>query len=225
MTVASPILLAFDASGPFCSVALWADGRVVSEAHAEMARGQAEMIMPMIADLLAEAQIDKGALSGIAIGVGPGNFTGLRIAVATGRGLALGLGLPAIGVTAFDVLYCAAGSPPGTCLMSLPAPRDQVYLHLAGPAAPRGSGWLASADAPGAVADRVIGAQAKTLARAMGRARAEAIALPRPAPVIAQIAADRWPWPQDLTAKRPAPLYIRPPDAAPPSGPRPVHLP
>ena len=204
-------VLAFDTSGPFCSAALFHDGRVVSEAYADMARGQAEALMPMIANLMTEAGIGRRHLTAIAVGTGPGNFTGLRIAVAAARGFALGLGIPAIGVSAFEVLIAQAGNPTERCLWSLPAPRDQVYLHLSEHAALTGSGWLAAPDDPGRKAPHVLGAQAETLARAMGGAQAQHAELPRPAPVIATLAAER----VTRLQSRPVPLYIRAADAAP----------
>ena len=204
-------VLAFDTSGPFCSVALFGDGRVVADASAEMTRGQAEALMPMIADLMSEAGIGRRHLTAIGVGTGPGNFTGLRIAVAAARGFALGLGIPAIGVSAFEVLMAQAGRPAERCLWSLPAPRDQVYLHLSDHAALTGSGWLAAPENPGIQTARVLGALAETLARAMGGAQAQDLALPRPAPIIAERAAQLLTAPQD----RPVPHYIRPADAAP----------
>ena len=64
-----------------------------------MAKGQAERLMPMLEELLAEAGIAWRIFAPLAVGTGPGNFTGVRISVAAARGLALGLGIPAIGVT------------------------------------------------------------------------------------------------------------------------------
>lgn len=215
---ADPTILAFDTSGPFCNVALWSEGRVVADAHAEMARGQAEALMPMIADLMAEAGVGRRHLTAIGVGVGPGNFTGLRISVAAARGLALALNIPAIGVSSFAVLHVASG-PSGPCLLSLPAPRDQVYLHQADETGLQGSGWLAAARMPEGSAPLVIGAQAHQIAQGLG-AEAQPMALPRPAPWIARIAAaDR-----GLDHPRPAPLYIRQADAAPSKHPAPERL-
>lgn len=209
----NPTILAFDTSGPFCSVALWRGRTVVSEAYAEMARGQAEALMPMIADLMAEAGIGRRHLTGIGVGIGPGNFTGLRISVAAARGLSLALGIPAIGISSFEVLLADAPGDGDETLLSLPAPRDQVYLHQSDGAALTGKGWQADPKTPGVTAPRVIGAKAETLARAMGGAKTEARSLPRTAPIIARLAAARLA--AGGTHPRPAPLYIRAADAAP----------
>ena len=69
-----------------------------------MEKGQAERLMPLISELLAEAGVVLADVTAIAVGTGPGNFTGVRIAVAAARGLALGLGVPAIGVTRLEAL-------------------------------------------------------------------------------------------------------------------------
>ena len=74
-----------------------------------MQKGQAERLVPMLEDVLADAGIGWSGVTRIAVGVGPGNFTGVRISVATARGLALALGIPAVGVTRLEAL--AHGQP------------------------------------------------------------------------------------------------------------------
>ena len=215
-----PTILAFDTSGPFCSVALWRTGRIVSEAYADMARGQAETLMPMIADLMGEAQIGRRHLSCIGVGIGPGNFTGLRISVAAARGIALGLGIPAIGVSNFELLLAATGDQSPRTLLSLPAPRDHVYLQMAETGKPLGEACLQEPGAIACQADLVVGEKADALAELIPGAKALPFEMPRTAPLIAQLAATR----AETNANRPSPLYIRPADAAPSRHQPPVRL-
>jgi hypothetical protein len=79
-------LLAFDTSAAHCAAALLCDG-VVSVKSESMDKGQAERLMPLLEEVLAEAGLDWHDLAAVAVGTGPGNFTGVRIAVAAARGL------------------------------------------------------------------------------------------------------------------------------------------
>lgn len=97
-------ILAFDSSGACCSAALWAGGRIAARRLEPMSRGQAERLMPMILAAMAEAGCGFADLTGIAVTVGPGSFTGIRVALAAARGLALASGLPVAGVTTFDAV-------------------------------------------------------------------------------------------------------------------------
>ena len=90
-----------------------------------MARGQAERVMPLLQDMLASQGVAWRDLSRIGVGIGPGNFTGIRISVSLARGLALGLGIPAIGVSTLDAIR--AGTASGT--PCVPAPRGQAYVQ------------------------------------------------------------------------------------------------
>ena len=100
----SRIILAFDSSGAACSAAVWADGAIVARRFEAMSRGQAERLMPMIQAAMAESRRSFADLDLIAVTVGPGSFTGLRVGLATARGLALAGDVPAAGVTTFDAV-------------------------------------------------------------------------------------------------------------------------
>lgn len=183
--MSDPTILAFDTSGPYCAAALLHRGQMSTRID-DMARGQAEHLMPMLEEVLAAAGIGWHNLDAIGVGTGPGNFTGIRISVSAARGLALGLGIPAVGVTGFDVLRLSDEKGP----LAIPAPRDQAYLMIRDEA-PR---LVPAADVPAGTLTLDILSKEERIAR------------------IAEIAANRWAEP---SLPRPAPLYIRPADAAP----------
>ena len=99
-----------------------------------MERGQAEILLPMIAAVLADARYRRRPRSMlIGVATGPGSFTGLRIAIAAARGLALATGVPAIGITRFAAI--AARFPPShrggrSLLVALDTKRDDFFLQL-----------------------------------------------------------------------------------------------
>jgi tRNA A37 threonylcarbamoyladenosine modification protein TsaB len=101
-------VLVIDTSGEGCAVAVVASGRLLAEIDAPMDRGHAERLMGMVGAALDRAGLLPAALGGIVVCTGPGGFTGVRVGVAAARGIALGLGVPAVGVDRFEAL--AAGS-------------------------------------------------------------------------------------------------------------------
>lgn len=103
MTVPDRIL-AIDTSGMACSVALWHRGGVAACRRRAMARGHSEALMPMIVDMLGEAGLSLCAIDALAVTVGPGAFTGIRIGLAAARGIGLAAGIPVCGVTTFSAV-------------------------------------------------------------------------------------------------------------------------
>ena len=100
-------ILAFDTSAAHCAAALLLPDSLILRLE-PMEKGQAERLMPMLEDVLAEGGLAWSDLKALAVGTGPGNFTGIRIAVSAARGLALGLGIPAVTGLAAFVWFTAA---------------------------------------------------------------------------------------------------------------------
>lgn len=186
----APLVLGFDTSAGHCAAALLRGNEVLSSRLEEMTRGQAERLMPLLEEVLAEGETAWKDLDAIGVGVGPGNFTGIRIAVSAARGLALGLEVPAVGVDGFEA-QAAEGTMPAVL-----APREQVYAALPGEA-PRLMPRLEAGEA----------------ARGAGLAFAPEASPAGIAEAIARIAAARF----KTVTEPPAPLYLRAADAAPSS--------
>src|SRR6476619_4754628 len=98
------MLLAFDTSSAACTVALFDDdGACLASRDELIGRGHAERLVPMIAELLEKRRADR-----ILVGVGPGSFTGIRVAIAAAHGLAIGWGAELKGMSSLALL--AAGN-------------------------------------------------------------------------------------------------------------------
>jgi tRNA threonylcarbamoyladenosine biosynthesis protein TsaB len=122
-------LLAIETATEACSVALWIDG-AVRERHEVAPRRHAEWALPWADALLAEAGIARSALDAIAVGRGPGAFTGVRLAIALAQGIALGLDRPIVPVStlaalARPVLEAHPGAP---VLAVIDARMDELYV-------------------------------------------------------------------------------------------------
>ena len=203
-----PTILAFDTSAAHCAAALLCGGHITHRFE-DMQKGQAERLVPMLNQMLAQAGIGWPDLNALAVGTGPGNFTGVRIAVALARGLALGLNIPAIGVTRLQAL--AHGLPrPITVIED--ARRGAVYVQSFDDTAE--TARLMPVDAIGKTCPNLTGSAAGPGAIPPAMPLAEA---------ILHIAAARFAATPDHP--RPAPFYLRGADAAPPSDPPPVILP
>jgi tRNA threonylcarbamoyladenosine biosynthesis protein TsaB len=121
-------VLALETSSPRGSVALVEHGKLVLSASHEEPNLHAERILPMIQRLLAEAGVDRGSLDRIAVGVGPGSFTGLRVGIALAIGLGLGLDRPVVGVSSLAAMVRGVPSslPQPRCPL-LDARRDELF--------------------------------------------------------------------------------------------------
>jgi len=211
------IVLAFDTALAACSAALYdsRQDKVVSARHALMAQGHAEALPGMIAGVMRQAGLTMGAIDRIAVTRGPGTFTGVRIGLATARGLALALDRPAVGIGTLEAL--AAAVPPGgdaPIASIIDARRGEVYLQVfAANGTPCDDPRLIAVErAAEQIPDNacLVGTGANLPAFAACRTRpAEAPALPEAARFVrlaAAIAPD---------AASLEPLYLRAPDAKP----------
>jgi tRNA threonylcarbamoyladenosine biosynthesis protein TsaB len=100
-------VLALDTATEACSVALLTDAGSIDR-FAEVGRAHAEEILELVDGVLAEAGVALSELDGIAAGVGPGSFTGVRISVSVAQGLAFGAGLRVVAVTSLETLALRA---------------------------------------------------------------------------------------------------------------------
>ena len=209
-------------------MALWRDGRVVARRFEPMSRGQSEHLVPMIEAVMAEAGQDYGALDAVAVTTGPGGFTGVRIGLATARGLGLACGRPVIGVTSFEAVAAAvpAAQRRGRVLaVLLDSKRADLYAQALDPD-------LTPLTEPGAVAPEALdaalppgpltlaGDAAGTGEDALRAAGRDVLRAGSPGMVdaarVAALAAAR-PLPNAGTPP-PGPLYLRPPDVTLPAG-------
>lgn len=123
------VLLAFDTATPQVTVALHDGDRVVSQYSANEAMRHGEMLAPGIAEVLARAGAISQDITAVAVGVGPGPFTGLRVGLVTARTMALALEIPVYGVCSLDILAAEAVDAGLTdFVVATDARRKEVYL-------------------------------------------------------------------------------------------------
>ncbi|MFV2196544.1 tRNA (adenosine(37)-N6)-threonylcarbamoyltransferase complex dimerization subunit type 1 TsaB [Nocardiopsis sp. LOL_012] len=218
------LFLAFDTATPAVTAAVGErsdDGTYTSRASASSvdARRHGELLSPTVARLMKEAGADFGDLDGIAVGIGPGPYTGLRVGLATAHALADALGIPCHGVTTLDALAFATGrgepfaaltdarrkevfwaryddrlTRVGEVRVDRPADIDTGGLPLVGHGAEMYAGVLGSGAAP-----QPLYPDASAMAE------------------LAMLRLDR-----GLALPEPLPLYLRRPDAVAPGAPKKV---
>ncbi len=120
-------LLVIDTSGPVCGTAVMDEEKVYSEYTAQNKNTHSASLMPMIESALEAAGTGLDGLDAVAAVTGPGSFTGVRIGVATAKGLAHGAGLPCIAVNALEALDESAGEFDGVVCPIQDARAGQVY--------------------------------------------------------------------------------------------------
>jgi tRNA threonylcarbamoyladenosine biosynthesis protein TsaB len=118
-------ILALDTSTEYCSVALWRDGTVIERCELAGQR-HSEMLIAMVDALLKDSGSGIKDIDGIAFGMGPGSFTGVRIACGATQGLAFGADLPVAGVCTLEALAEASGR--SRVIAALDARMGELYL-------------------------------------------------------------------------------------------------
>ncbi len=205
-----PLILAFDTSAAHCAAALlWGD-EVLSEHLELMQKGQAERLFPLLEDVLAKHEKSWADLDAIGVCIGPGNFTGVRISVSSARGLALSLGIPAVGVSKLEAMAFGSHGPVTTLL---DARRDRAYSQSFQDGIAQTEPEMVDLSH---ATNGVIYVMEDEALKIENTVSIKSIVSP-----VAQITAQRYK--QELP--RPAPLYLRSADAALPSDPPVVILP
>lgn len=193
------MILAFDTSTAACTAALF-DGTGACIAHRDelIGRGHAERLVPMIAELLDGRSADR-----ILVGVGPGSFTGIRVAIAAAHGLAIGWGAELQGMSSLALL--AAGAD-GEVAVAVSGGHGELFVQEFEDAEPRSD--LRNLPPPAAAAATatklVIGSGARQLVETRGSGEARE-AWPS--------AADALKLPETMRSLPPKPVYARAPDA------------
>lgn len=196
------MLLAFDTSTAACTAALFdSKGTCLARKDELIGRGHAERLVPMIAELL-----DGRGPNAILVGVGPGSFTGIRVAIAAAHGLAIGWGARLAGMSSLALLAAAAAERGDTAAAMLGGHGELFVQQFDMALDPRTTPLnLPPAEAAAAIsADRIIGPGAPALVEMRGWGEAIA-AWPS--------AADALQLPCRLRQLPPEPAYARPPDA------------
>ena len=128
-------ILAIDTSASFCSACIYCaeTSQTLAEMCSDIGRGHAEVLMAHVEDCFKQANMTMQDIEQIAVTLGPGSFTGVRVGLAAAKGMALGLGVPIIGVSTLQAAIFEArrGDPETRVAAILDARRDQAFFQIA----------------------------------------------------------------------------------------------
>ena len=223
------ISLAIDTSAHLCAAAVHDDvsGRVLAQRSEDIGRGHAERLMEVVGEALRQAHTEYSGIERVIVAVGPGSFTGVRVGLATARGVALALGVPVVGVSLLEAAgeHCAElglWDRVSPLLVAIDARRGEAYCQFLGaqfaaahPQGPFVAGYDRITGEAAAVPGLALcGSGAQSL---LDAARCDMPVLHRlaaiPVATIARLGAAR-----PAGGERPEPLYLRAPDAKPQTG-------
>lgn len=213
-----PNLLAIDTAANLCAACVWDTdaGAERGRAVLDLGKGHAEHLMTVTGEALAKAGIGYSDLGAVAVSVGPGSFTGVRVGVSAARGLSLALGVPAIGVTTLEAIAAEHDDSKNATLVVIDAGRDHVYaaVYQSFSRLRYGPVMIAFDDAVALAREGGLilagSASEKVASTAGGDPFIASRAATADIAVYARIAAAR-----GASADKPKPLYLRPPDAKP----------
>lgn len=205
------MLLAFDTATPRVTVALTEEDRVLASYDVEQGLAHGELLAPAIERVLADADAIPSDVTAVAVGVGPGPYTGLRVGLVTARTMGWALGVPVYGVCSLDVI--AAEVRASDFVVATDARRKEVYLARYADGR-RVEGPVVTRPAEVATVEPVAGQGAVLFPEAfphrIGPTHPSAVAL---AHVVAQ---------ERFELLDPEPLYLRRPDVMAPRPPKKV---
>ena len=215
-------VLAIDTALAACSAAVLdsEQAAITASETLPMARGHAEAVMPLIARVMVQADIEFAALDRIAVTIGPGSFTGLRVGISAARGIALAATKPAVGLSTLAGFAAPliAADDSSQVVAAIDARHGQVYLQVFGTGgrtlvAPRIATLRDALRAAMAGPARIVGSAASQLAAAWPEGADQPLS-------VEQRAAPDIDWIARLGAAAdgygtPKPLYLRAPDARP----------
>ncbi len=204
------IVLGLDTTGKECSAALVSHDKLLAYRRKKIGRGHAEHLGPQVQDILSTANIKPNQIDRIAVCAGPGSFTGLRVALAFAKGLALPHNIPVLGLSGLFVRAMNANpSAQGQIMAAQDVRRKEIFWQIFTNGLATGAPKLSAlSDVQSALTDSmdVTGSAADMLSRTAGDDYID------PA-ILAWLAMDAAP-----ADHPPTPLYHRPPDAKLPGG-------
>ena len=203
VTTISPVILAFDTSSAACTAALFdGDGVCIGHRDEMIGRGHAERLVPMIAELLGGRKADR-----ILVGVGPGSFTGIRVAIAAAHGLAIGWDADLVGMSSLALLAVGVAHK-GEVAAAVAGGHGELFVQqfdaMTAKPATELRNLVPAAAAAFVTAELVVGSGAAQLVAVRGSGEARE-AWPS--------AANALKLPEPLRSLAPKPIYARAPDA------------
>lgn len=209
-------ILAVDTSLDACQAMIWEDDRVRAHLNEPMTRGHQERLAPMVAELFGRAGVGSNDLDRIAVTTGPGSFTGLRVGLSFAKGMGLALSKPVIGISTLEALARCALPGIAHCVSVIDSHREDLFVQVFS----HGKSILKpSALTPDLlkqrlgdlVPDLIIGNGATLLGEAFSGIEQ------RPEAVVDLEILSQWAATCSIDDYPPEPVYIRPPDAIPPT--------